>query len=323
MKKHWLKKHAVLLSVCIVVLLVAVGSVAMWMYRSSQAIYKRIEISAPTAAGEPTELEKTIGRGTDTELKVEDTFMKTMPVYEISPRRITQEEFEQIAACLDMEGRPERLKNSWHWKHQEYNLWWKENEISYSWYGNIEKPISKSDEELIEQAKSMFEILSTLPLFEGEYECLGIGSTQTVHFKEGSRAVKKRICFRRLIDGIRVIGGDLVDIYMCEDGVADIYMYFYDYTKTGELPMLSLEDAFDRVKDPDAFSLESEGTTFSGEADLLTVERVKLLFVNQYSDGCTILQPVFNLMGTAENETGKAEFSSKVIAIPDLYTYTE
>ena len=87
--------------------------------------------------------------------------------------------------------------------------------------------------------------------------------------------------------------------------------------------MLSLEDAFDRVKDPDAFSLKSEGTGFSGEADLLTVERVKLLFVNQYSEGCTILQPVFNLMGTAENETGKAEFSSKVIAIPDKYTYTE
>ncbi len=84
-----------------------------------------------------------------------------------------------------------------------------------------------------------------------------------------------------------------------------------------------LDDAIDKIKDADAFSAKTDGTTFSGVSDKLTVERVKLLYVNQYSNGCTILQPVFNLMGTAENDTGKAEFSAKIIAIPKKYTYED
>ena len=319
MKNFLGKKHAALLSVCMVVLLVAAGSVTLWMYRSSQAIYKRIDISAPTAAGELTELEKTIGRGTDTELKAEDTFMETMPIYEISPRSITKKEFLELAAHFGVTGEPVLFGSNWILENENVRLRWNEHEIKCTW-NVLEKKFTKTDEEVIEEAKRIFD---ALPLIEGEYECLGIGSTQTITYRNESFVSTQRVCFRRLVDGVRVIGSDLVDIYMREDGVADIYMYFYDYTKTGELPMLSLEDAFDRVKDPDAFSLKSEGTGFSGEADLLTVERVKLLFVNQYSNGCTILQPVFNLMGTAENETGKAEFSSKVIAIPEKYTYTE
>ncbi|MBQ3002849.1 MAG: hypothetical protein IJD82_03865 [Clostridia bacterium] len=79
--------------------------------------------------------------------------------------------------------------------------------------------------------------------------------------------------------------------------------------------------AIDKIKD--AFSVDADETTFSGVADKLTVERVKLLYVNQYSEGCTILQPVFNLMGTAENDSGTAEFSAKIIAIPEKYTYED
>ncbi|MBR4053892.1 MAG: hypothetical protein IKK06_03725 [Clostridia bacterium] len=320
MTKVWFKKRKALVSVCVLALLVAVGSIALWAYRSSLAIYKRIDINAPAADGELSVWENTVDRGTDTELKAEDAFMKTMSVYEISPRTITEEQFAQLGAFFQMDGEIEPRKTCLYWEWQEHRLWWEENEISYSWSGHVDKAITKSDEEMIALAKEIFE---ALPIIEGEYECLGIGSVQTVHSKAGSFDVKKRICFRRLVDGVRVIGNDLVDIYVGEDGVTEIYMYFYDYIKTDELPMLSLEEAFEKVKEPDAFALETEETDFSGKAEKLTVEKAKLLYVNQFSDGCTILQPVFNLMGTLENDTGIAEFSAKIIAIPEKYTYTE
>ena len=86
--------------------------------------------------------------------------------------------------------------------------------------------------------------------------------------------------------------------------------------------MLTLDEAVAKIKEPDAFVLESAmNRNFSGAADKLTVERTKLLFVNRYSDGCDIPQQVYNLMGTAENTGGSVEFSARIIAIPEKYTY--
>ena len=47
------------------------------------------------------------------------------------------------------------------------------------------------------------------------------------------------------------------------------------------------------------------------------IGRTKLLFVNQYSNGCEILRPVFNLTGKAENEGGSVEFAARIIAAFD------
>ena len=60
---------------------------------------------------------------------------------------------------------------------------------------------------------------------------------------------------------------------------------------------------------------------FSCAADKLKTGRTKLLFVNQYSNGCEILRPVFNLTGTAENKGGSVEFAARIIAIPERYTH--
>ena len=126
-----------------------------------------------------------------------------------------------------------------------------------------------------------------------------------VSSSDGDYIESKRVSFRRLIDGVRVIGNDICDLYFDSNGLYDIEIKFYDYEKTGELDMLTLDEAVAKIKEPDAFVLESAtNRNFSGAADKLTVERTKLLFVNRYSDGCEILQPVYNLMGTAEN-TGR------------------
>ena len=81
-----------------------------------------------------------------------------------------------------------------------------------------------------------------------------------------------------------------------------------------------MKEIISRAKNPDAFSLDTETSkNFSGVADTLTVNKTKLLLVNQYDDECEILEPIYNLMGIAENKEGSIEFSSKVIAIPDKY----
>ena len=143
-----------------------------------------------------------------------------------------------------------------------------------------------------------------------------------VSSSDGDYIESKRVSFRRLIDGVRVIGNDICDLYFDSNGLYDIEIKFYDYEKTGELDMLTLDEAVAKIKEPDAFVLESAtNRNFSGAADKLTVERTKLLFVNRYSDGCEILQPVYNLMGTAENTGGSVEFSARITAVPEKYTH--
>lgn len=64
--------------------------------------------------------------------------------------------------------------------------------------------------------------------------------------------------FPASVDGVRVIGNDICDLYFNSKGLYDIEIKFYDYEKTGELDMLTLDDAVAKVKEPDAFILESE-----------------------------------------------------------------
>ena len=79
-----------------------------------------------------------------------------------------------------------------------------------------------------------------------------------------------------------------------------------------------MDEAESRIKPPDSFTIEAN----FGKANTLQVDNVNLRLVNQYSSGCTILQPVYNFVGTAIKEDGsKAEFISRVIAIPESYTY--
>lgn len=64
--------------------------------------------------------------------------------------------------------------------------------------------------------------------------------------------------------------------------------------------------------------------SFDIDIDKLQVERVKLLFVNQFYRGCIILQPIYIFIGTAIDIDGDhVEFHSKVIAIPESYTYED
>ena len=287
--------------------------------------YKRISLGAEMSGDKYDIMETTIVGKTKVENHSIESYSNMMPVYKITPRTITREEFQTMADYLGVQGEINIINNEFRIYGYGYNtqsptLIGDGNQFSY-WCNNGggETEMTQTDAELEAEA---WEIINTLPLLEGEYEYVGIASTQQLKRDSGDIIVAKRLAFRRLIDGVRVIGNDICDLYFDSNGLYDIEIKFYDYEKTGELDMLTLDEAVAKIKEPDAFVLESAtNRNFSGAADKLTVERTKLLFVNRYSDGCEILQPVYNLMGTAENTGGSVEFSARIIAIPEKYTH--
>lgn len=287
---------------------------------SSGGQYKRISLSSEMLGDKLDIMQTTLVNSTKVECTAQESYSDKMPVYEISPRTISREEFQIMADFLEIEGEIIDTDNSFKLYSDNGCLLLKDGNILSFWTTDkISEAMTQTDEELETQAKAIFD---TLPLIEGEYEYLGVTSEQTVYANDENYIESKRVSFRRLIDGVRVIGNDICDLYFNSRGLYDIEIKFYDYEKTGELDMLSLDDAVDKVKTPDAFVLYSDtNRNFSGAADKLKIERTKLLFVNQYSNGCEILQPVFNLIGTAENEGGSVKFSSRIIAIPERYTH--
>ena len=287
---------------------------------SSGGQYKRISLSSEMMGDKLNIMQTTLVNSTKVECTAQESYSDKMPVYEISPRTISREEFQIMADFLEIEGEIIDTDNSFKLYSDNGCLLLKDGNILSFWTTDkISEAMTQTDEELETQAKAIFD---TLPLIEGEYEYLGVTSEQTVYANDENYIESKRVSFRRLIDGVRVIGNDICDLYFNSRGLYDIEIKFYDYEKTGELDMLSLDDAVDKVKTPDAFVLYSDtNRNFSGAADKLKIERTKLLFVNQYSNGCEILQPVFNLTGTAENKGGSVEFAARIIAIPEKYTH--
>ena len=86
------------------------------------------------------------------------------------------------------------------------------------------------------------------------------------------------------------------------------------------MDLVSYESAVQRIKNPDSLSVDGSATDQKLQA--LCAAQVELYFINQNSRGCTILQPIYNFKGTAASAGGKeGEFQSKIIAIPESYTY--
>lgn len=320
----WLRFGAI--AACFMLFLSAVIVVPMLREGQQQGDYKRISLTGETTGDKFEVLKTTLTKKTKVESIATETYSDKMPVYKITPRSITREEFQKMAEFLEIDSPIEEtndgLRTAVTVMSDKHLTLHEGNDLSYWCNSKLSSSeITLTDEELEVQAKAIFE---TLPLIEGEYEYLGVGSVQTAYEDEDtSYPISKRVCFRRLIDGVRVIGNDICDLYFSAEGLYDIEIKLFDYEKIDEYDMMTLDEAISKVKEPDAFVLDSDtNKNFTGAADKLTIKRTKLLFVNQYSDGCEILQPVYNLMGTVENAGGSVDFSSRIIAIPEKYTYT-
>lgn len=252
-------------------------------------------------------------------------FPQKLKVYKIVPRKITKEYFSSLALSLGIMGEVRTDISNFEYyaadpesvfPHADTKIYYSNGEIGYVNYKGGDTPITDTDEELIEKAKAVFNSLN----LKDEYECVGIESVLTVLKNDEEYLPAKRVAFRRVVDGYRVIGDDYCHIYMCAEGVYSINLTLFDYIENGEIDVMSMGEVISKVTTPDALSVDlSTSKNYSGVAKTLSIDRTKLLLVNQYEDECEILEPVYNLMGIAENENGSIEFSSKIIAIPDKY----
>lgn len=264
--------------------------------------YQRISFDAQYL-GE--ELAAHISEDTTVINKTDTTFAAQLPIYKITEDNITEAQFQQLKQQLQV---PES-DSGW------LGLSYEGNRI-YGYFSAYDKTFTMSEEELEALAWRTFE---KIPFMEGEYEYSGIrGEDYTTNSKGDKKINRVMVSFLRLMDGVRVIGNDRCDMWFDDSGLVEIYIDRFNYTRIGTMDLVPLEDAEARIETPDDFSIEAT----SGKAHTLQVERVRLSLVNQYSSGCTILQPIYSFVGTATfDDNSQAEFISRIIAIPESYTY--
>lgn len=268
--------------------------------------YLRISFSSDTLADEST---NHIDKDTAVINTSNETFPKQFPVYKITERKISENEYKQMLKQLGIE---------------EYERFipLEGNEINaiFKPIGNSIEAFSMSDEELEALA---WETFNKLPFIEGTYKYVGITVRDTLSDSTGSRLTRVGVSFRRVLDGIPVLGNDKCDLYFDNTGLAELFIKLYDYDKVDNMDLVPLDSASSLIKNPDDFYIDTDDSEQKLEiADTLKVEQIELEFYNQFYRGCTILQPVYKFTGTAADANGvQAEFRSRVIAIPEAYTY--
>ena len=172
-----------------------------------------------------------------------------------------------------------------------------------------------------ELERMAWETLRSLTFLEGEYEYSGIRGRDTILKSDGEHTTRVLVSFYRQLDDIRVVGNDRCDLWFNDWGLVEIHVAQYRYEKAGTIDMVSLDDAKQRIKAPDSFTMGNQETLPHSNVNTLQVENIRLRLVNQASERCTILQPVYVFSGSAELANGtKKEFTSIVIAIPESYT---
>ena len=238
---------------------------------------------------------------------VQQTFAAQLPIYEIIPRNITQQEFEAIKAALQL---PDDNGGS-------IDLELDGNRLYYNgayFTDNSRGYFDMTDEELEQEAWKVF---NQIPFLKGEYMYMGKKAEMKLIDSEGEHITRVGVRFQFMLDGCRVAGDHSVMLYFDGSGLVEIIINLFEYKQIGVMDLVSLEDAEARIKTPDDFVFDASGTI-----QTLQVEDVQLLWISQYSQGCTILQPIYTFSGTAIMEDGtQEEFVSKIIAIPESYTY--
>ena len=298
------------LSLCLLISILLCGC-------SSVEPFQRIHLTRwGTTWDGPTDFERAVNEDTEVECSVEDTFARSFYLYRITPRQLTMEDARAFAAALGVTLEINALQDP---ENRDPNgvVRLRENTLDF------EKPARKgtgelpSDETLIRHAS---ELLKSLPAVGGDYICTEIRSVVS----GGSGIPLKRLEMNRVVDGLTVADEDRCTMSYAAEGLISLEISLYDYEKTGEsLPMLTLADALKQATEPedtDAFDLH-DAKALTSPATLLEFDEVTLLYYNQWSNGCDILQPVFVLEGYAKNGQEKVKLTFRVIAIAQRYTF--
>ena len=242
---------------------------------------------------------------------VKAEFPAQIPIYKIKESKFSEEEFAQVKKSV---------KAAWETAPNGATPpgWEMEgNEIHGFFAYEDEEAFTMTEEEL---EKIAWETFRKLPFVEGEYEYSGIRGRSITSYVDGRPDVTTRVMvsFFPVLDGLRVIGNDRCDMWFEDTGLVEIHLKRYEYETIGTMDVVPVKEAEAQIKTPDDFVME-EGT---GKAQTLRVEGIKLRLVNQHSDGCTILQPLYVFGGVATTkEKEETDFQSRIIAIPESYTY--
>ena len=271
--------------------------------------YKKISFGDDTNLGEM--LTQYINRDTRVEYCAEQAFPDTLPMYKISQRMITDAEYQET---LELLGINEKNLSDKQWIKFDGNKLQIELDDILS---NSRGYFDMTEEELERKAREVF---SKLPFVHGEYEYIGMRASYKRTDSEGEHILSAAGCFCRVVNGIRVVGHDSCYLYFDGSGLISLVTELYDYKEIGSMKVIPLPLAIERITSPDDFSVEEESVQI-GVAKTLKVEKAVIRYVNQLSQGCEILEPVYAFRGTAfDSEDNKAVFTSIVIAIPASYT---
>lgn len=270
-----------------------------------QKKYKRISFKSEALGDEINR----ISENATVKIDAKENFSNQMPIYAITERNISDNEFQQMLDNLEI--------STTSYPDGDYELDGNHIYISLADVTDFSRGYFDMTKEEVEAAA--WEVFNKIPFMEGEYECVGVLNRYSLDDGTGIHTTRAGVGFYRLLDGVRVVSAQTCVLYFDGSGLVEVSINLFDYEKINTMDIVTLDDAETRIKTPDDITIGK-----NGNVNLIEVERVKLLLINQYSRGCTILQPIYNFIGTATLEDGtQTEFSSKVIAIPEEMTYEE
>lgn len=267
--------------------------------------FKRIDFGEPCPDEDPM---KKIDGNTAVINDVDSPFPSKLPLYRAVKHRISQNAFRQMEEQLGI--------TSWYFnKFDGYRISGRLAEYAPSTRRFFDT-LNMTDEELETLA---WETFHKIPFLKGEYIYTGITGESTMESsKEGERTTEVTVTFRRILDGLPVLGDDKCSLSFDGSGLVGISVSLFDYIKIGTMDVIPPEEAEANIKTPDYFDMSIN----HGIAQTLRVDQIKLAWANQYSNHCTILQPFYTFKGTASFPDGaQTKFTSRVIAIPKSYTY--
>ena len=212
---------------------------------------------------------------------VVETVQTQMPIYEIRRHAISPQEFQQMEKQLGI--------TEWYFNDYDgYEVYCRTAPYSDPDRGYFDT-LNMTEDKLEQLA---WETFGKIPFLEGEYEYAG----QTGHMAEWSVesdeyiTTEVTVSFYRSIDGICVVGNEQCDLTFDASGLVELYIVMYDYERIGTMDMVPLKEAKAKIKEPDSFSMTVVDKSVVNE---LHVDRVKTYLINQFSEGCTILQPIY------------------------------
>jgi uncharacterized repeat protein (TIGR02543 family) len=143
-----------------------------------------------------------------------------------------------------------------------------------------------------------------------------LGFAYKLYDNQGEHFIAVGAGFCPIIDGIRVVGNSNCLFYFDGTGLVELIIELYNYEKIDTMKLIPLQEAIERITDPDDFSVDNDGeSNMIGIIDTLQVNRIELRYVNQFSQGKKFLIPVYCFFGVAIDKEGvQSKFTSIVNA---------